>query len=162
MMSARNLLALLVCFGFAGVQLSPAAVGASPSSAQMNYLSLAKRAVASAESHWRDRRLHWYDERSADRERYPLATIWGIVPLFQSLDAIAIAQPSAANRGAVERFASGAERDLNKGLRPVPRLLSLPGGPGRESSRHRDLVDDNGWWGSRSLRHTARPAYVVT
>lgn len=144
MMSARNLLVLLVCFSFAGAQLSPAAADASPTAAQMNYLSLAKRAVASAESHWRDRRLHWYDERLADRERYPLATIWGIVPLFQSLDAIAIAQPSAANRSAVERFASGAERYLNKGLRPVPGYSPYPGD--REAGTE-TWFDDNGWWG---------------
>ncbi len=66
--------------------------------AQERYLSLAQRGVASAEQRWRDSRRGWYDARLGDRERYPQATIWDIVPLFESLDAIAIAQPSTANR----------------------------------------------------------------
>ncbi len=74
--------------------------------AQQHYLSLAQAGVARAEQRWRDRRLGWYDARLGDRERYPLATIWDIVPLFESLDAIAIAQPTPANRRAVARFAA--------------------------------------------------------
>ena len=44
-------------------------------------------------------RRGWYDARLGDRERYPLATIWDIVPLFESLDAIAIAAADAAPTG---------------------------------------------------------------
>ncbi|MGH2833540.1 MAG: glycoside hydrolase family 76 protein [Solirubrobacteraceae bacterium] len=141
--TARNLLAALVCFA-AVAHVLPTLAQASPSTAQMHYLALAKSGVASAESHWQDRRLHWYDERLSDHERYPLATIWGIVPLFQSLDAIAIAQPNAANRSAVERFASGAERYLNKGLRPLAGYSPYPGD--READTE-TWFDDNGWWG---------------
>src|SRR5690349_13834943 len=69
---------------------------AALSSAQAGYLALAKAGIARAERRFRNARLHWYDSRLHDRDRYPLATIWDIVPLFQSLDAVAIAQPSAA------------------------------------------------------------------
>src|SRR5947209_1580392 len=89
---------------------SPA--GAAPvalSTAQQRYLGLAEHGVAVAQARWRDRRLGWYDSRLGDRDRYPLATIWDIVPLFQSLDAIAIASPTAPHRAAVLRFAAGAE-----------------------------------------------------
>ena len=72
-----------------------------------------------------------------DHARYPLATIWDIVPLFESLDAIAIAQPSPANRHALASFAAGAERYLNHGTATATRLLPLPGRP---RTRHRDLV----------------------
>jgi hypothetical protein len=60
------------------------------------------------------------------------------------VDAIAIAQPSAANRAAVARFAKGAERYLNRGLRPVPGFSPYPGdrAPSTET-----WFDDNGWWG---------------
>jgi hypothetical protein len=117
---------------------------ATLSAAQQHYLALAKAGVASAELRWRNPRLGWYDERLDDRERYPLATIWGIVPLFQSLDAIAVAQPSPANRRALARFAAGAERYLNRGLRPLPGYSPYPGD--READTE-TWFDDNGWWG---------------
>jgi hypothetical protein len=113
-------------------------------SAQQGYLSLARSGVAQAEHRWSDRHLGWYDARLDDHERYPLATIWDIVPLFQSLDAIAIAQPTPANRRAVARFAAGAERYLNRGLRPVPGYSPYPGD---REPRTETWFDDNGWWG---------------
>jgi hypothetical protein len=126
----------------AGPRASPAS--APPSGAQLRYLALAKAGVASATRRWRDRRLGWYDARLHDRDRYPLATIWDIVPLFQSLDAIAIAEPSAANRRAVARFAAGAERYLNRALRPLPGFSPYPGD---RSAGTETWFDDNGWWG---------------
>jgi hypothetical protein len=112
--------------------------------AQQRYLTLAKSGVAAAQVRWRDRRLGWYDARLKDRDRYPLATIWDIVPLFQSLDAVAIAEPSAGNRAAVARFAAGAERYLNRGLRPLPGYSPYPGDRERGTET---WMDDNGWWG---------------
>ncbi|HEV3047363.1 MAG TPA: glycoside hydrolase family 76 protein [Solirubrobacteraceae bacterium] len=117
---------------------------ASLSAVQQRYLTLAQAGVAQAQRRWRNPRLGWYDERLGDRERYPLATIWGIVPLFESLDAIAIAQPSAANQRALARFASGAERYLNRGLHPLPGYSPYPGD--REAGTE-TWFDDNGWWG---------------
>ena len=113
-------------------------------SAQRHYLALAQTGVATAERRWRDRRRGWYDARLHDHDRYPLATIWDIVPLFQSLDAITIAQPSAANRRALARFASGAERYLNPGLRPVPGYSPYTGDRTADTET---WFDDNGWWG---------------
>ena len=112
--------------------------------AQKSYLALAEAGVAEAQQRWRDRRLDWYDARLDDHELYPLATIWDIVPLFESLDAIAIAQPTAANRGAVARFATGAERYLNRGLHPVPGYSPYPGDRTADTET---WFDDNGWWG---------------
>jgi len=126
-------------------QLAPGVAPRAPLSApQERYLALAQAGVATAEQRWRNRRLGWYDERLNDHERYPLATIWGIVPLFESLDAIAIAQPSAANLHALAVFAAGAERYLNRGLRPTPGYSPYPGD--REANTE-TWFDDNGWWG---------------
>jgi hypothetical protein len=111
---------------------------------QQHYLSLAQTGASRAERRWGDHRLGWYDARLGDRERYPLATIWDIVPLFQSLDAIAIAQPTQANRRAVARFAKGAEHYLNRGLHPVPGFSPYPGD--RDAATE-TWFDDNGWWG---------------
>jgi uncharacterized protein YyaL (SSP411 family) len=147
-------LAVVICLACCA-QGAPALAAASspPSSAtpapalsptQQRYLALAKAGVAQAQRRWRDPRRGWYDARLGDRERYPLATIWDIVPLFESLDAIAIAQPSATNRRALARFAAGAERYLNHGLRPVPGYSPYPGD--REANTE-TWFDDNGWWG---------------
>jgi uncharacterized protein YyaL (SSP411 family) len=121
-----------------------AAPGSALTAAQQHYLALAQAGVAQAKRHWANRRLGWYDSRLNDRDRYPLATIWDIVPLFQSLDAIAIAQPTPANRAAVTRFAKGAERYLNRGLRPLPGYSPYPGD---RAANTQTWFDDNGWWG---------------
>jgi len=123
--------------------VAPNAPAPSLTASQQRYLSLAQAGVASA-GRWRDHRLGWYDARLGDRERYPLATIWDVVPLFESLDAIAIAQPTPANRHAVASFAAGAERYLNRGLRPVAGYSPYPGD---RAASTETWFDDNGWWG---------------
>jgi Glycosyl hydrolase family 76 len=146
--AATAALALLLSpAAHAGETVAGAPAGAQApvlSSTQQHYLALAQAGVAAAERRWHDPRRGWYDARLNDHERYPLATIWDIVPLFESIDAIAIAQPSAANRAAVARFAAGAERYLNHGLRPVAGYSPYPGD--REANTE-TWFDDNGWWG---------------
>jgi hypothetical protein len=141
-------LLILVTLALTGAR-TPAARAATPapplSGAQRHYLALAQAGVARAEQRWSNRRLGWYDAQLNDRgQRYPLATIWDIVPLFESLDAIAIASPDQTNRRAVARFAAGAERYLNRGLRPLPGYSPYPGD--REANTE-TWFDDNGWWG---------------
>jgi len=123
---------------------TPTAPTAPLSTAQHHYLALAQAGVARARQHWWDPQRRWYDARLNDHERYPLATIWDSVPLFESLDAIEIAEPSAANRRALTRFAAGAERYLNRGLRPLPGYSPYQGD--REANTE-TWFDDNGWWG---------------
>jgi hypothetical protein len=148
-----RLVSILAALALAVLAAGPACAATRPSSpadptpmssVQQHYLSLAKTGVTRAEQRWGDRRLGWYDARLGDRERFPLATIWDIVPLFQSLDAIAIAQPTPVNRRAVAHFAQGAERYLNRGLRPVPGYSPYPGD---RTAGTETWFDDNGWWG---------------
>jgi hypothetical protein len=112
--------------------------------AQQQYLALAQAAVAQAEQRWSNRHAQWYNARLGDHDRYPLARIWDIVPLFEALDAIAIAAPTPADRLAVTRFATGAERYLNRGLRPLPGYSPYPGD---RNASDETWFDDNGWWG---------------
>ena len=146
----KKLLPTLVALAFATAPTATA--GAAPArpataapltSAQQHYLALAQAGVARAKQRWRDPH-GWYDELLHDHAHYPLATIWDIVPLFESLDAIAIAQPTAPNRAAVTRFAKGAERYLNHGLRPVAGYSPYPGD---RTANTETWFDDNGWWG---------------
>ena len=155
--TAAAALATLLAFVALALALAPSPAGAaatasatpapSPqalSPAQQHYLALAQQGVAQAKARWADHRLGWYDSRLNDHDRYPLATIWDIVPLFESLDAIAIAQPTPANRTAVTKFARGAERYLNRGLRPLPGYSPYPGD---RAAGTETWFDDNGWWG---------------
>jgi hypothetical protein len=107
------------------------------------YLRIAEAGVARAERLWRNARLGWYDSRLGDHERYPLATIWDATPLFEALDAIDIAAPSATHRSAVEAFAAGAERYWDATLKPDPGFAPYPGDRGDTLA----WFDDNGWWG---------------
>jgi Glycosyl hydrolase family 76 len=108
-----------------------------------SYLQLAEAGVKRIKLFWWNRRLGWYDSRLHDGERYPLATIWDATPLFEALDAIDIAAPSAAHRAAVEAFARGAERYWDATLRPDPGFAPYPGDRGNTLT----WFDDNGWWG---------------
>ena len=56
---------------------------------------------------------------------HPLATIWDSTPLFETLDAIDIAAPSASHRAAVEAFAKGAEHSLGRHVEMTQGLLPI-------------------------------------
>jgi hypothetical protein len=89
-----------------------------------------------------------------------VASLWGIVPLFEALNGLQIAQPSHRHRHQLNRFARGAERYLNPNLEPVPGFGPKPGQrePGKTT-----WFDDNGWWGLAFLdayRATGNPRYL--
>jgi Glycosyl hydrolase family 76 len=108
-------------------------------------LALAHDGVALADRDWWNRRLGWYDERLSTRwsRHMPLVRLWSAFPLFEALDAIAIAQPTRANKDAVRRFAAMARRYYNPKLSPV-------GGYAYYIDTARPYAhsyfDDNGWW----------------
>jgi hypothetical protein len=139
MPALRRLLAA-ACAAAAILTLSNAAEAASPA----HYRSVAAKGIAAAKRHWWNGGSRWYDDRLHDHDAYPLATIWSIVPLFEAIDAQAIAQPTKARRAAVRSFAKGAERYWNPNVAPYGAWAPYPGD---RSSSERTWFDDNGWWG---------------
>ena len=134
--------------GAAAKEVTPEQL-ALPPAAQLRveraqFAAAAGRGVADARSHWYSSGRGWWLEREHDTRQYPLATIWGVVPMWEALSARAIARPTASNRAAVDAFARGAERYYDP---------ALPGGggyapyPGDRGGRERAWFDDNGWWG---------------
>jgi len=109
------------------------------------YLKLAENGLARTERAFWNPKLQWYDENAArgwDPGR-PLARLWAAFPLFEALDAVALADPSAANRAAVTSFARGAERYFDPNLQPVGGYTWYPG---TTNPREHAYFDDNGWW----------------
>ena len=123
---------------------SSGALSSAPGAAQsLPYLQLAEQGATRAQHAWRDAHGNWYDEVLHGGGRFPLATIWGVVPLFETLNALAIARPTPAHRKAVAAFARVAESYFNRSLRPTAGYAPYPNDRGQV----RTWFDDNGWWG---------------
>lgn len=144
-----------------------AAVQARPAAATTNeqgvFLQTAITGIAQAHRAWWNPRLGWYDDRldSAWNRRMPLARLWSAYPLFEAVDAVAIAQPTAAHRAAVRAFAAGALRYFDPNLRPVGGYAYYPG---MRSAHEHVYFDDNGWWAVAFLdayRATHDRAYLA-
>ncbi len=105
----------------------------------LGYQKLAEAGFAQA-SHWRHG--SWYCEylRCAHGP-YPLATIWGEVPMFETADALESSSPSPAHRTLVDRFARANEGYWDRavgGYAPYP---------GDRAGNVQTFFDDNGWEG---------------
>ena len=132
-----------------GVAVMPSSAPAL-SRSQARYLAAANKGVKQTHKWWNHGR-HWYSSVMGGPN---VASLWGIVPLFQAMNGLQIAQPSKRHRHQLNRFARGAERYLNPKLRPVPGFGPKPRQrePGKTT-----WFDDNGWWGLAFL-----DAYAVT
>ena len=143
---------------------------ATPGAAQSaRFLSLAEQGISDAKRHWWNSKLGWYDERLAKNwdPGKPLARLWDAFPLFEAVDAVAIADPTPSHLAAVRTFAAKAEQYYNPNLQPV-------GGYDWYINTKRPdehtYFDDNGWWaigfldayratGTRRYLHDAELAF---
>jgi Glycosyl hydrolase family 76 len=145
----------LLAIAIAGAAVLPTAASAR-SRSQAHYLAAANKGVKQVHKWWSPR-MRWY---RAVLDQGRVASLWGIVPLFEALNGLQIAQPSSRHRRQLNRFARGAERYLNPNLQPVPGFGPKPGqhNPGKTT-----WFDDNGWWGLAFLdayRATGNPRYL--
>ncbi|MFL5823627.1 MAG: glycoside hydrolase family 76 protein [Solirubrobacteraceae bacterium] len=139
--AALVLSALLVCSSGDGAAASSRRLTA----VQRHYLSLAEHGVKRA-AIWRNTSRHWYNKYLHDRRQFPLAPIWDVYPLWESVIDIALADPSRSHRQAVVRFANFAESYWDPKLKPGPAYLPYPV-IGRAHAHGKAYFDDNGWWG---------------
>jgi Glycosyl hydrolase family 76 len=138
-----------------GVAVMPASASGLTRS-QAHYLAAANKGVKQTHKWWNHGR-RWYASVLGGPN---VASLWGIVPLFEALNGLQIAQPSNRHHHQLNRFARGAERYLNPNLEPVPGFGPKPGQrePGKTT-----WFDDNGWWGLAFLdayRATGNPRYL--
>jgi hypothetical protein len=109
------------------------------------FLDLARAGLRKTQELWWNDKYGWYISRLGveDVER-PLPALWYAFPMFEALAAVAIAEPSAVNKAAVNAFASRAVNYWDP---------TIAGGAGgfswyfglRETGNA--YFDDNGWWG---------------
>lgn len=132
--------ALLGCaLAPAGASMWTGAAAAQQVSGALDYEALAQQGIAQAPS-WRDG--GWYCEYlGCSHGPYVLLTVWGEVPMFEAVDALQIAHPSAAHRALVDRFARASERYWN------PYLDGYAPYPEDRYSHAEAWFDDNGWLG---------------
>jgi hypothetical protein len=154
--STTLVLVSLVCLALAGLACVPSGAGAF-SRSQARYLKAANKGVKKTHQWW-NRGRHWYSSVLGGSN---VVSLWGAVPLFEALNGLQIAAPSARHLHQLNRFAWGAQRYLNPTLRPVP-------GFGPKPHQHRPgkttWFDDNGWWGLAFLdayRATGNGRYLA-
>lgn len=131
-----------------------------PTPRALDYAALATSGLRQA-GHWKAG--GWYCEYlgckcpKCSHGYYPLATIWGAVPLFEAADALAQSEPTPAHKALVRRFARRFEGFWNPhvhGFAPYPHDR----GPGVET-----WFDDNGWLGIafvEAYRATGNRSYL--
>jgi uncharacterized protein YyaL (SSP411 family) len=110
------------------------------------WLLTADQGLADVQTHWWDAQAGWYyDTYNRQPSQMPLARLWDAYPLFETKIAVAVAQPTAANKAALERFASAAASLYwNPDARPYGGYAWYPN---QRSVRATLYFDDSGWWG---------------
>jgi hypothetical protein len=122
--------------------LSLALAQPAPASPRATYLALAERGIVQQSASWRTGPYHWFCEVLRCPGSYPLLTVWGVVRMFESVDAAQLAAPSGGHRAAVERLAGQVEQlfwnHYLRGFAPYP---------GDDFPGAQAWFDDNGWLG---------------
>jgi Glycosyl hydrolase family 76 len=151
--------------GISGTSTAPVTADPSGTSgeravASRSYLKLAEAGIEKT-SEWWDGSAGWFYEQLGSNPKRAQVTLWGSNGMFEALDEIAIADPTAKTRAAVETFARGEQRYWN------PNRKTVPGYSPRvheQSSSQPTWYDDNAWIGIAFLdayRATGNHTYVT-
>jgi hypothetical protein len=110
-----------------------------------DYDALARKSVADARRRWWNLHAQWYTDH-LHGPAGDVATVWGIVHVFDAIDALAIADPSRKRKLAVRRFAAVAERYWSHNVHPHGAYTAALAGPHGDGENYA-FYDDNGWLG---------------
>lgn len=124
---------------------APPAAASTLASEREAFLDLARAGLRKTHQLWWNAKHGWYNSRLGveDVER-PLPALWYAFPMFEAVAAVAIAEPTAANKAAVNTVASRAVNYWDP---------TIAGGAGGFSwyfglrGTGNAYFDDNGWWG---------------
>jgi Glycosyl hydrolase family 76 len=111
-----------------------------PAPHALNYLRLTESGLAHI-AKWKTSDRNWYCEYLHCSGTYPLATIWGAVGMFETVDGLQLADPTPAHRKRVEQVADAAEDYWDPGVGGYAPY------PGDHSGGTEVWFDDNGWLG---------------
>ncbi|MFL5966282.1 MAG: glycoside hydrolase family 76 protein [Gaiellaceae bacterium] len=142
---AAAVVAAAVSAGVASVKPAPAAAArAAASGDRAAYLAAAEQSVAQIKQRWWNGQLGWFDKYPTVPGDLPLATAWDAFPVIESYAAIALADPTPANRAAAVDAGVGAERYWNPAMTPLGGFTFYPDLAGQTNSA---FFDDTGWLG---------------
>jgi hypothetical protein len=152
-------LVLVVTAGSGPTDFPFASLGGAGVVGSRSYLELAEAGIEKT-SGWWDGAADWFYDRLGSNPNRAQVTLWGGNGMFEALDEIAIADPTAKTRAAVETFARGEQRYWNPNLKPVPGYSPQVD---ERSSSQPTWYDDNAWIGVAFLdayRATGNHTYV--
>jgi hypothetical protein len=136
----------LVAAVLVAVPADAAAGGAAPKPhSTPGYAAIARRGLTDARRRWWNVRTGWYTDH-LHGPAGDVATVWGIVHVFDATSALAIANPSRRRRLAVRRFAATAERYWSHNVHPHGAYTAQLAGPHGDGVNFA-FYDDNGWLG---------------
>jgi hypothetical protein len=142
----------VACLSLAGLLLGPlSALGAGTVQSTNQYLTAAQQGVvlAGSTNNWGNKKFTWYNEVLNDTARSPQATLWGIVPMFETVDYNAQANPSKANINLVKHFAAKAGTYWDKNVTPAPGVTRKTPAYAPYPGSYNDpntFFDDNAWF----------------
>ena len=137
----------LLPLALAVIALVPAAAGGHGAKhhTAADYDAIARRGVVDARRRWWNVRVRWYTD-FLHGPGGDVATVWGVVHVFDALDALAIAHPTHRWRLAVRRFAAVAEHYWSRNVHPHGAYTAALAGPHGDGANYA-FYDDNGWLG---------------
>jgi hypothetical protein len=100
--------------GTSGISTAPVTADSSGPSgdgtvASRSYLELAEAGIQKT-SEWWDRSARWFYDQLGSNPKRAQVKLWGSNGMFEALDEIAIADPTAKTKAAVETFGRGEQR----------------------------------------------------
>jgi hypothetical protein len=110
-----------------------------------DYAAIARKGVADSRRRWWNLKTNWYTDH-LHGPAGDVATVWGVVHVFDSVSALAIAKPTKKRRLAVRKFAAVMEQYWSKNVHPHGAYTAQLAGPDGDGPNYA-FYDDNGWLG---------------